>query len=407
VKLALVHPRLDQRGGAENVVLWMARGMQQRGHEVVVATDRFSPRRWGERDWDGIPMVASGERRFDRWKHRAARKRAPGRRLRRALDRCEWIIAHNSPAHIWATEAAATIPGARVVWYCEEPPARIHWRESMPTLAAALADPDGYPWLDRDRLWLRDEQPARARKRRRIAVDREIESQAVARVDRILANSAFTGKNAERVYGVPVVACELGLPEPARVAPRAGAPYVAWITSASAHKNAYGFLEAIRIAVRDLGARDLRVCGIGLRNEKLERRVAELGIEEIVERREWLPDDELNRVIAGCRLLAYPSIDEPFGLVPLHAMSHGRPVLASCIGGPAETVVHEVTGLHCDPMSPRDMATRLCELWESPDRCDVLGAAGRQRYRAHYRFEQFLDRFERAAFGRTSPGAGG
>ena len=84
------------------------------------------------------------------------------------------------------------------------------------------------------------------------------------------------------------------------------------------------------------------------------RRIAELSLGDVVHGEGWLSDGDLNALIAGCRLLAYPPIEEPFGLVPLHAMAHARPVLAASLGGPAETVVDGVTGLLADPLDPRD-----------------------------------------------------
>ena len=60
MRIALVHPRLDHRGGAENVVCWMARGLLKRGHDVIVATRYFSLELWNEKDWAGIPRVVLG-----------------------------------------------------------------------------------------------------------------------------------------------------------------------------------------------------------------------------------------------------------------------------------------------------------------------------------------------------------
>ncbi len=396
MRIALVHPRLDHRGGAENVVCWMARGLLERGHDVVVATQRFSLERWDEQDWHGISRVVLRAGTFDRYKHRAARKRSPGHRLRRALGEREWIVAHNFPSQVWATVAARRMSGTRVVWYCEEPHTRLHRRETAPRFAAALEDPDRHPWLRE----VSQEFEKRPERGARFAVDRKLELDAAACVDLVLGNSAFTAQSAARVYGVDALPCILGLPEPAPAAGPRGDPYVAWITSASPHKNAFGFLEALHLAVHELGARDLRVRAVGLRGEAFTRRIAELSLGDVVRGEGWMSDADLNALIAGCRLLAYPPIEEPFGLVPLHAMAHARPVLAANGGGPAETVVHEVTGLLADPLDPRDMAARLVELWNSPARCDALGAAGRERYAAEFTFRHFLDRFENHLFGK-------
>jgi glycosyltransferase involved in cell wall biosynthesis len=392
LRIALVHPRLDHRGGAENVVCWMARGLLDRGHDVVVATQRFSPERWNEKDWDAVPLIVFGNGRFDRWKRRAQRKRGPGHPLRRAVGRCDLIVAHNAPAPVWAAVAARRMRAARVVWYCEEPKARFHWRQTMPHLAEAVADLDRRPWL---RAFA--DQCARDDRNPRVAVDRAVDLEAARHLDLVLGNSAFTADNAARVYGVPAAPCILGMPEPAAEPGPSGDPYLAWITSGAEHKNAFGFLDALHLAVHELGARDLRVRAVGLRGDEFALRIAELSLADHVHCEGWMSDADLNPLIAGCRLLAYPPIDEPFGLVPLHAMAHARPVLASNIGGPAETVVDGVTGGRVDPLDPRDMATRLVELWSSPARCDALGAAGRERYLAHFTFDRFMDRFEALA----------
>jgi glycosyltransferase involved in cell wall biosynthesis len=52
----------------------------------------------------------------------------------------------------------------------------------------------------------------------------------------------------------------------------------------------------------------------------------------------WRSDDELRNYYAGCRALIFPG-EEDFGIVPLEAMSTGKPVLAYARGGALETVV--------------------------------------------------------------------
>jgi glycosyltransferase involved in cell wall biosynthesis len=70
---------------------------------------------------------------------------------------------------------------------------------------------------------------------------------------------------------------------------------------------------------------------------------------------------------------------EPFGLVALEAMAAGIPVVATRVGGLAETVVHEVTGLHVPPRCAGDLAAAIASLAGDPDRRLRLGLAGRHR----------------------------
>ena len=124
---------------------------------------------------------------------------------------------------------------------------------------------------------------------------------------------------------------------------------------------------------------------------------AEAGVAESVAFEPWLAEAELHELIAGCRLLVYPSIEEPFGLVPIEAMAHGRPVVASNRGGTRESVVPGVTGLLTDALDPAAMADTMLALWNDPSRCDQLGAAGRDRYRDHFTLDHFVERFEKLA----------
>ena len=79
----------------------------------------------------------------------------------------------------------------------------------------------------------------------------------MARLDAILTNSAFTAANVAAIYGRRATPCHLGVPPPRyRAGMEADPPYVAWVSASALHKNAHGFLEAIRILLpRRIAAR--------------------------------------------------------------------------------------------------------------------------------------------------------
>lgn len=73
---------------------------------------------------------------------------------------------------------------------------------------------------------------------------------------------------------------------------------------------------------------------------------------------------------------------EPFGMVALEAMACGVPVLATAVGGLAETVVDGVTGIHVTPRQPASIAAGLRRLLDDTLRRD-LGRAGAERARRY------------------------
>jgi glycosyltransferase involved in cell wall biosynthesis len=71
-----------------------------------------------------------------------------------------------------------------------------------------------------------------------------------------------------------------------------------------------------------------------------------------------VPHAEIPGLLAGCRVLAQPSLVEPLGQALLEAMACGRSVVATRLGGPPEFVPPEA-GVLVDPLDVDDLARAL------------------------------------------------
>jgi glycosyltransferase involved in cell wall biosynthesis len=96
-----------------------------------------------------------------------------------------------------------------------------------------------------------------------------------------------------------------------------------------------------------------------------------------------LPDDELDLVYDQADIFAMTSIDyrhsvEGFGLVYLEAAAHGLPIVAHSVGGVAEAVVDNVTGLLVPPRHPAQLAAAFEKLISDRSLRQRLGAAGHE-----------------------------
>jgi glycosyltransferase involved in cell wall biosynthesis len=92
--------------------------------------------------------------------------------------------------------------------------------------------------------------------------------------------------------------------------------------------------------------------------ERLEARARELGVLDRIEF-STRPRDQLAAVYADADAVLFPvQWEEPWGLVPLEAMSVGRPVIASGTGGSAEYLEHE---RNCLIYSPRNLGRPLAD----------------------------------------------
>lgn len=95
---------------------------------------------------------------------------------------------------------------------------------------------------------------------------------------------------------------------------------------------------------------------------------AEEGVADVVVLEKPLPHTELAELFRRSDAVLVPSYSESFGLVALEAKACGAPVLAHNVGGLAELVDHQSTGLLIDSLDPMEWARALQQLvlhWES------------------------------------------
>lgn len=88
---------------------------------------------------------------------------------------------------------------------------------------------------------------------------------------------------------------------------------------------------------------------------------------------------DVSTLLAACDVFALTSITEATSMTILEAMSAGRPVVATSVGGNPELVVPRSTGTLVPAGDSGATAEALAELLTDPDRAGRLGLAGRRR----------------------------
>jgi glycosyltransferase involved in cell wall biosynthesis len=104
--------------------------------------------------------------------------------------------------------------------------------------------------------------------------------------------------------------------------------------------------------------------------------------------------DKISAFFAAFDILAHPRpvVPEAFGLVLIEAMAHGKPVVASRIGGIPEVVLHEETGLLCTPGNQEEFAEALLKLICAPALRRELGRNGATRAREVFGIERTAEK---------------
>lgn len=110
--------------------------------------------------------------------------------------------------------------------------------------------------------------------------------------------------------------------------------------------------------------------------------------------RKWVDQNVLPDLYREMDIVVVPSIwIEPFGITALEGMASGAPVVASNIGGLAQTTVPDQTGLLVEPGDAGALADALRRLIADPALRRRMGQAGRERALRHYDWNRILDTY--------------
>lgn len=149
-------------------------------------------------------------------------------------------------------------------------------------------------------------------------------------------------------------------------------------------------------ALREVPDVEVWIVGDGPQRKVLERCGREWGLAERLHFTGHLVRDEAEGLLERAWIQVVPSRwAEPFGLVAVEAMMRGTAVVASAVGGLAEIVEHERTGLLVPAGDAKALAVAIRRATRERDLVERWGMAGRERALRLYRMERAAEQWER------------
>jgi len=137
------------------------------------------------------------------------------------------------------------------------------------------------------------------------------------------------------------------------------------------------------------------IVGTGNAEAGLRELSRELGLQKNVDFRGWVPNETLGPIYSEARVVVVPSRwPEPFGMIGLEAMCHGRPIAAFGVGGIPDWLEHGVNGLMAPEQDVKALAAAIQEILTDARRAGHMGEAGLHRVRTRFAFDRYLSDLE-------------
>lgn len=343
-KIAIAHDYLTQRGGAERVVLSLAKAFPDAEiHTLFYEPEQTYP------ELRQMQIRTSGLNRFGAFRRdpRIALPLLASASSRMRIDADVVIASSSGWAHAFPTT------GRKIV-YCHSPARWLY----LPEDYLGEAGP-----LDPKRIALKALTPFLTR----------WDQRAARTADKYLANSSVVRERIQRVYGIdaptlfPPFSPDVAEGEQEPIPALAG--WAGEDGTAGGHYlvvsrlQPYKHVDAVIEAFAEMPERRLLVIGRGPEKQRLVE-MAPANVRLV----EGLPDAQMRWAYGHATALIAAS-HEDFGLTPLEAGAHGIPTLALRAGGYLDTVQDGVNGALFDGSDPRSIriaVQRAAEVdWDS------------------------------------------
>jgi glycosyltransferase involved in cell wall biosynthesis len=182
----------------------------------------------------------------------------------------------------------------------------------------------------------------------------------VRRARIVVCASSALAEDARRLGAQDVRVIPSGVPVPATVGSPAEPPHILFVGRLSEEKGVRELAEA----TRDLA---LVVVGDGPLRELVPQAVG------------FVPPVEVGAYYERAAVVAVPSRREGYGMAAREAMAHGRPVVATSVGGLVDAIEDGVSGVLVPPGDPGALREALERVLDDPGLRARLGAAARER----------------------------
>ena len=368
MKLLLMQPYLNLRGGVERVLLKVAAHykapiytLEHNANATYLGFGDLEIRKIE----DATPLSGS-------LPYRASQGLRYGYTFYnlRIKDDYDVINAHISPSE-WARHR-----NERMLWYCHTPPREVY---------------DLYHVRMKGRPYKERFVYAAMAKAYKIIAKRVVRD-----IERIATNSNTTRKRIEEYFSRDASVINPGV-DVDEYSNRGDEKYFFYPSRVIVNKRQDYVIEAFKRFSKSMNGKEYALVLAGALSKDPEHiayydKIKKMAKGSRVYIKTGLQDNEIRKLYSRSTAVLFSAINEDFGFVPLEAMASGKPIISVNEGGPRETILDEKTGFLVN--SPAEMASKMKFIAEHGKLAEKMGKEGRRHVSKNYTWSEFFEKFD-------------
>ncbi|MDI6641735.1 MAG: glycosyltransferase family 4 protein [Elusimicrobiota bacterium] len=355
MKIALVHPTLDFNGGAEKLVMYLAKELQNLGGEVDIYSTSFNK----DKCYPELNKDLNIHSLMRDFSYPSARTKLLlsyefllkiyyAKKLVKKIDKkYDLINCHSFPSTITAVKIKEQ-SNTPVVWFCHE--ALDVVRSNAPTFRLI----------------------------------KNYDKKIVEKIDEIITypynseviEELYTRKPMTVYSGVDVKKFENGNKTKIRKKYGIKGNVLLFVGQLVEDKRVQDLIYALEIVSKEIPNIRLIIAGDGRYKNNLIALTHELKLEDNVIFTNFVDEKELPDYYASADLFLNPAIKQSWGLATFEAMAAKTPVILSSDTGAAKVVQENNVGIILPPLQPKLWAEKIIELLKNQQECDRMADEG-------------------------------
>lgn len=381
MKIAILHHCLDVKSGAERQVLQLAIGLQEKGHEVTIYVSKLDKDNCFSNLIGQVNVIECGGYGYkDVKKSILFSPHYMNLMAKKVIEsgiRYDVINCHNYPTIYAAVKIKAKLE-IPIIWMCNEPPFPPIYYGKNParSIKSLIYRTAMTPFL--------------------------IYNKKVARnIDQIIVLDQMNFERIKLTYQIGPTIIHTGLDFPVLIESSGDNP--------ETETNRFVILATGRI---DKGKRTedairamvelkdkipnilLKVAGSGQLMEKMKLLISQLDLNNYVRFYGRVSDEKLGELYASCDVFLFTAENQSWGLVPLEAMSYGKPCIVSMGAGVSYILEDKKNCLKIAPKDVKSIVESVIFLHDNPKISENIAKKGELFVKENFSWEKYVGEME-------------
>ena len=366
----------ENSGGAANVAFWLAKGLINSGHDLLVLIATFNPENAGDIEIEGVKIKRILTRSFGRLRNfKNLKNRLILKKTEKIFKEYRPDVVHIHTLHHRFSYGVIGLAkqNSRAVFLTLHDAQTIYNGKLYPKRKICDLNPEydyKVNWLDR-------------LKRDGLAYNpfqRFFIKKSLKKADKIFAvsNALKDVIEASGVFNIETI--HNGIDAGEWTAREATGNNVLFAGRVDEAKGTKAIINAFSAISSEVPGAKLTIVGDG---------GLQAGANKNIKILSWQGREEMKKLFAEAAVIAAPSLYlDPFPTVNLEAMAAGRPVVGTCFGGTKEAVVNNETGYIVNPYDEKELAAKIVDLLKNKEKAAAFGKSGRNRVEKVFSLEK-------------------